>query len=91
MGISLLFVSSFTIRCSSLGTCTLNKCKFEFNNFNSGNISNIQQVYAFFLRISCVLYQTTLFFILEMARTWLLVADVIKKMKFFIFCRPCVI
>ena len=40
MGINLLFVSSFTTRCSSLGTYTLNKCKFKFN---CGNISNMQQ------------------------------------------------
>ena len=48
MGINLLFVSSFTTRCSSLGTYALNKCKFEFNKFNCGNISNMKQVYAFF-------------------------------------------
>jgi hypothetical protein len=48
MGINLLFVSSFTTRCSSLGTCTIKKCRFEFNKFNCGNISNMQQVYACF-------------------------------------------
>jgi len=48
IGINLLFVSSFTTKCSSLGTCALNKCKFQFNKFNCGNISNVQQVYAFF-------------------------------------------
>lgn len=58
------------IVCKQLGYLST-KCKFEFNNFNSGNISNIQQVHAkffffFFIHISCVLYQTTLFFILEM-------------------------
>lgn len=80
VGINLLFVSSCTTRCCSLGTYTLNKCKFEFDKSNCGNISNVQQVYAFFFYIFLV-YCTKIpyFSFLEMARTWSLVADSIKN------------
>jgi hypothetical protein len=30
------------------------KCKFEFNKFNCGNISNMQQGYAFFTYFLCI-------------------------------------
>jgi len=49
MGINLLFVSTFTMRCSSLGTKALNKCKFEFNKFSCGNISNRANLCFFYI------------------------------------------
>jgi len=63
MGINLLFVSSVTTGCSSLGTKTLNTCKFEFNKFNCGNISNMQQVYAFFFNIFLIIVPKYLIFL----------------------------